>query len=234
MTSTRPGEDHSVSSASEKRSPGPRRRLSRDRIVDGAIRVIEAEGLPALSMRRLAEELRVVPGTLYTYVKNRTALETLVLDAVVERDGLPHERPGTWRARLEAGAWADWHLYQARPWILDLNVPDVGPNMIRWVDSALRVFDGLGLAEKTKLHMINTLEAYVRGAATAHQEALRIEDPLLSSRPEAVAAAFSEAHALQRVAADDVRPFNDERFAFGLHCMLDGFERAVASAAGEN
>lgn len=231
MTSTSPDEDPSVSPRSEKRSPGPRRRLSQERIVDGAIRVIEAEGLSALSMRRLAEELRVVPGTLYTYVENRTALETLVLDTVVERDGLPHQRPGIWRAQLEAGAWADWHLYKARPWILDLHkaAREVGPNMIRWIDSALRVFDGLGLTEHTKLHMINTLDAYIRGAATVHQETLHAEAPPPSSRSGEVATAFAEAHALQRALGDSARPFGDDRFAFGLRCLLDGFEQTVAS-----
>lgn len=227
------GGDREARPPKQKRSPGPHRRLSKERIVDGAIRVIEADGLPVLSMRRLAEDLGVVPGTLYTYVRNRTALETLVLDTVVERDGLPHELPGTWREKLEAWAWSDWHLFRAKPWILNLrmSVRESGPNMVRWLDSALRVFEGFDVSESAKLHMIGTLDAYVHGASAVHQQAADAEDPPPSSMAEQVEAAFAVAPALQRALNSGVRPFDDERFGFGLRCLLDGFQATVEGSA---
>jgi AcrR family transcriptional regulator len=57
--------------------------LTRDRIVEAAMRVIDAEGLDALSMRRLGTELDVNPMAAYHYVPNKAALYDLVLDAVM-------------------------------------------------------------------------------------------------------------------------------------------------------
>ncbi|MBB4930870.1 AcrR family transcriptional regulator [Lipingzhangella halophila] len=207
-----------------RRSPGPRRRLSREGIVDAAIQVIEADGLAALTMRRLADELGVAPGTLYTYVSNRTALVTLILDTVVERDDLPHELPGSWREKLESWARSDFDHFCAQPWVLDLraSVREAGPNMITWFDSALRVFDGFGVPEETKLNMLGTLDAYVIGSAFAHTETLTPDQPA-SEMKHAAIAAYEAAPALQRALAHAPRTFGTERFEFGLACLLDGF-----------
>jgi TetR/AcrR family transcriptional regulator, tetracycline repressor protein len=57
--------------------------LTRERIIDAAMRVIDADGVDALSMRRLGTELGVNPMAAYHYVPNKAALYDLVLDAVM-------------------------------------------------------------------------------------------------------------------------------------------------------
>ena len=57
--------------------------LARERIVDAAMTIIDAEGLDALSMRRLGAELGVNPMAAYYYVPNKAALYDLVLEAVM-------------------------------------------------------------------------------------------------------------------------------------------------------
>lgn len=74
--------------------PGPRRRLTRELIAETAIGLAEREGVEALSMRRLATELSVVPGTLYTYVSGKEDLGLLVLETFSGRDPLPPHTPG--------------------------------------------------------------------------------------------------------------------------------------------
>ncbi len=177
-------------------------------------------------MRRLADTLSVAPGTLYTYVSNRTSLLTLVLDTVVEYDGLPHELPGTWREKLESWAWTDFNDFCARPWVLDLRatVREVGPNMITWFDSALRVFDGLDVSDEVRMHMVDTVDAYVVGSAFSYMETVAaIGHEPAEDMTRAVGAALQAAPVLQRALENSSRVFDAERFGFGLRCLLDGF-----------
>ncbi|CAL9567439.1 Tetracycline repressor protein class E [Nocardiopsis dassonvillei] len=213
---------------------GPRRSLSRERIVDEAVAVIEADGLAALSMRRLAERLGVAPGTLYTYVADRAALETLVLDAVVARDGLPHEYPGPWWRRLEEWARRDLATFRERPWILDLrrSARGVGPALITWLDSALRIFDDTDLPDRVRLDIIEALDAYVCGAAAEDSRTGEEERAPAPELREEVGEAYASAHALRRVTENGALTAHRGRFEFGLSCLITGF-RAVAAEYGE-
>ncbi|MFD6100169.1 TetR/AcrR family transcriptional regulator [Nocardiopsis flavescens] len=213
---------------------GPRRSLTRERVVDEAIAIVESDGLAALSMRSLAERLGVAPGTLYTYVPNRTALETLILDAVAAGDALPHRLPGPWWLRLEAWARQDLVTFRERPWVLELrrSTPGVGPALIAWLDSALRAFDGTGLPEQVKLDMIEALDAYVCGAAANDAQAHGGERlPDMELFPE-TGRAYADAHALRRAAGEGALTAHQGQFEFGLRCLIAGF-RAVAEEYGE-
>jgi AcrR family transcriptional regulator len=194
--------------------------------VDTAIELIEARGLSALSMRSLAERLGVAPGTLYTYVANRTALESLILDTVVDRDGLPHELPGTWLEKLEAWARADWVTFREKPWVIELRHAshDYGPAAITWLDSALRIFDGTGLPAQVKFDMIDALDAYVLGVAAVDVQSSDRTPEVATDRTAEVSRAQLRATALQQAAAAGARPFSASRFEFGLRCLLAGFQ----------
>ncbi|WP_017587684.1 TetR/AcrR family transcriptional regulator [Nocardiopsis ganjiahuensis] len=212
-----------------RRRPGPRRRLSLELIVDTAIELVEARGLSALSMRSLAERLGTAPGTLYTYVANRSALEALILDAVVARDGLPHELPGTWLEKLETWARKDWVTFREKPWVMELRRanPDFGPASVIWLDSALRVFDGTELPAQVKLDMIDALDAYVLGAATVDVQSngrAPGPSPELSGKLDE---AQLKVPTLFQALSTGATPFSASGFEFGLHCLLAGF-RAIA------
>src|SRR5437588_11584179 len=79
---------------------GPKPRHSVEDVVRAAIALADAEGLAALSMRRVAETLQLSPMSLYTYVPSKAELMDLMLDRVAgEMDG-PEPRAGHWRAQL--------------------------------------------------------------------------------------------------------------------------------------
>jgi AcrR family transcriptional regulator len=87
--------------ATESRTP-----LTREQIVAAAIRLADAEGLEALSMRRLGQELGAGATSLYWHVRNKDELLDLVVDRIIGevRDDM---RPAeSWRAELEATARA--------------------------------------------------------------------------------------------------------------------------------
>lgn len=146
-------------------SRGPARGLTVERIVDAAIEVVERDGPSAMSLRRVAAHLGVGVASLYTYVPGRAELEALMLDAVAVGRILPHERPGSWRDKLEALALDDWQEIRQHPWVLQLGAAEQvpGPNMLRWLDSALRIFEDTSLSEAEKLSVIESVDAYVRG-----------------------------------------------------------------------
>lgn len=77
--------------------------LSRQWIVDTAVRIMRADGLEKVTMRRLAQELDTGPASLYVYVANTAELHAAVLDALLGEVDLGREgEDGDWRERLVA------------------------------------------------------------------------------------------------------------------------------------
>ncbi|MFJ6070982.1 TetR/AcrR family transcriptional regulator [Streptomyces sp. NPDC093065] len=94
---------------SARREPVSRRErpakpaLSRRRIVDTAVRIMRAEGLDKVTMRRLAQELDTGPASLYVYVANTAELHAAVLDALLGEVDLSGRGAGDdWRDQLRA------------------------------------------------------------------------------------------------------------------------------------
>ncbi|MFF3624951.1 GntR family transcriptional regulator [Streptomyces sp. NPDC002467] len=140
----------------------------RARIVRAAVAIADAEGLAALTMRRLGAELGVSAMSLYRHVSSREQLVVLMADAVFGEPTLPERPPPYWRERLELSAALQWQLYRTHPWLagaMNLNRPLLIPNGIRHIDWALAALDGLGLDDDTRMHAAVTLFGYVRGHA---------------------------------------------------------------------
>ena len=102
----------------------PRRRArarpDRRRIVAAAIELADAEGLGALSMRRVADALGVGTMSLYTYVPGKAELLDVMLDTVLAEAARP-DGAGGWRAGLERRARENWALYHRHPWMLQIS-----------------------------------------------------------------------------------------------------------------
>ena len=132
------------------RSPtrGPKPGLSVETIVQTAIEVADAEGLPALSMRRVAERLKVGAMSLYTYVPGKAELLDVMLDTVYGEIRIPDDAASDWRANLEQRAREDWALYLRHPWVLQIARarPLLGPNETALFESTARAVSGIGLA----------------------------------------------------------------------------------------
>jgi AcrR family transcriptional regulator len=100
--------------------------LTRERVVDAALALIDAEGVDALTMRRLGQELGVQGMALYTHVEHKDDLLNAVAKRVLDELEFPDTPPTTWQERVRAVvmAWAglqDRHprafplIYRARP-----------------------------------------------------------------------------------------------------------------------
>ncbi|MFH8409626.1 GntR family transcriptional regulator [Streptomyces sp. NPDC018019] len=218
--------------------------LSRDRIVRAGVRIADAEGLRALSMRRVAAEFGVSSMALYRHVANKDELVMLMADATFAEVELPDPAPRHWRARMEAGARLQWKLYQRHPWVaqyLSITRPQPMPHamvLIEWTMATATQFDPL-----TKLRLALTLINHVRGTAAALEEDLEAEQQtgmdqeqwMASLEPEYEriigSGAFPMYEGINDV--DDAGMLGlDAMFEFGLARLLDGFELFSEGRAG--
>ena len=84
----------------------PRTPLTRQAIVEAALRVLDREGMDALSMRKVGEELGTGAASLYWHVRNKEELLQLVFEAVIEETRLPTPDPANWQEQLREFARA--------------------------------------------------------------------------------------------------------------------------------
>ena len=222
---------------------GPRPKLRMSDVVRKAVALADREGLGALSMRRLAEELGVTAMSLYTYVPGKGELLDLMTDAVCAETARPEHEGRPWRDRLTGIAHENWALYQRHPWLLQVatNRPVLGPNLIAKYDYELRAVDGLGLTDVEMDMVIALLADFVHGSVRAAINQMQAEQhtgmselewwekfqPLLAKvfDPER----FPTASRVGAAAGEEFQAAAAPRrtFAFGLERLLDGVEALV-------
>jgi AcrR family transcriptional regulator len=156
---------------------GPKPSRSAEEVVLAAIGLADAEGLPALSMRRVAEALGLSPMSLYTYVPSKAELIDLMIDKVAGEIEEPGPELTGWRAKVEHFARQRWAMAQRHPWLMQIGVhrPPLGPNILAKLEIMLQALDGLGLAELEMDHLSALILDYVRGSARAALDAREIE-----------------------------------------------------------
>jgi AcrR family transcriptional regulator len=157
---------------------GPKPGLSVERIIRAAIELADAEGLAALSMRRVAERLGVGTMSLYTYVPGKAELLDVMLDTVLGEIARPDGAAGGWRAGLELRAREDWALYHRHPWILGIAGARalLGPNETTLYDATLHTVSGIGLSGREMMLVVSLVTGYVRGAAQGAVDAAHAKD----------------------------------------------------------
>jgi AcrR family transcriptional regulator len=135
---------------------------TRDQVVDAAIGIADAEGLAAVTMRRVATEIGAGAMSLYTYVPTRDRL----LDLMVDRVGAaarPVEITGDWRADLLSLAGAQRELMLAHPW-LPAALPNrrlTGAHMLAYLEQGLAALAPTGLDGPTKMEIIALITGFV-------------------------------------------------------------------------
>jgi AcrR family transcriptional regulator len=208
---------------------GPRSSLDVDRIVAAAVRLADAEGLAAVSMRRVAGELSVPAMTLYSHVPGKGELVDLMLDGVLG-ELYPDEQAtaaGNWRARVEAVARENRRFLLRHPWALSVGHPPPGPNRMRKQEIELRAVDGMGLSEMQMDLLVSLLDGFVRGAvggapsdAGKRQGAEVVEPYAQRVDPDR----FPTVARVAAAAAEDLPAgvAADRAFEFGLERLLDG------------
>jgi AcrR family transcriptional regulator len=223
--------------------------LSRDEIVDAAIAIADAEGPDAVSMRRIAQVLRAGTMSLYWHVASKEHLLDLMLDALLAEVEVP-DPSGDWQADLRAYARSSRMALLRHRWVIDFigGRPGMGPNTLRSVDRSLALLDGLPLDLATALTILQSVTTYVTGVVVRELQELRLERQQEQSgasaqETEAAARAWGARlkaaggfeHFVQIFEQDvdpDARETREQRFTFGLDCLLDGIAVHVRGLSG--
>lgn len=175
------------------RRRGPKPALSTTQIVRAAMELADAEGLPAVSMARVAETLGYTPMALYRHVANKEELLLLMVDAVAA--DAPEIPDGAgWREGLLLWTRAQIDMGIRRPWMLELPLSSAppGPHRVRWMEQAFKAMRTLDLPADEKLAVIGLLAQHVLGEARVQVESRRAavqqvlrDSGLPASTPEA-------------------------------------------------
>jgi AcrR family transcriptional regulator len=154
------------------RKPG----LTVAQIVAAAIGVADAEGLAAMSIRRVAQELGAGAMSLYRYLPGRAELLDLMVDTVYAELPLATVE-GAWRARLEAVARENRELYLRHPWLLEVATgrPVLGPNTMAKYEHELAAVERIGLTDVEMDAVVTLLNGFVRDAVRGAVDAAAAE-----------------------------------------------------------
>ena len=216
----------------------------RDRIVDTAIQLADAEGIGAVSMRRIGTELGVPTMSLYRWMPSKDDLTLHMLDATLGRMEWPDRPPRGWRPQLEYAARGLWAITQAHPWLAQLvsiTRPQLAPNAMLHTEWSMRALSGLGLSGGETLRISLTLVGFGIGTAVAmdnerqaHRDTGITSDEWMATQEAKARAIFATGRypVLASFAEDD--DFDSELdtlFEAGLAIILDGIERLIDKKA---
>jgi AcrR family transcriptional regulator len=213
--------------------------LSRDEIVQAAIVLADSEGAGAVNMRRIATELCVGAMSLYWHVADKERLLDLMLDAVEGEDGTT-VLSGEWREDFWRIASQRRRALLRHPWVVDFmsGRPPFGPNALLQIERSLSVLDDLDVDTRTALQILTTVDNYVTGSVLNELREIRVEHT--QSGSGLTAQEITDGMKAWRDRLDrsgrfgrvlrvfdegidpDAAETRDERFEFGLDCVLGG------------
>lgn len=199
--------------------------LSRERILEVALELLDRDGLDALSMRRLADQLGAGTMTLYGYFHDKGELLDAVADAALSEEPLPPLR-GSWKSRLRLIAQHARRSVERHPALgaARLTRPMLSPGALRLTEAAAGILRRAGFDAADAARAYRLMFSYVVGFASfspqgsaqdltraAHAAIARLspdEYPVLTGMASAAADAMG----------------GDEQFEYGLALILDGLE----------
>jgi AcrR family transcriptional regulator len=223
----------------ERPARGPKPAYSRDQITDAAVRIADAEGLEAATMRRIAAEIGAGAMSLYRYVPSRDNLIELMADRLqgeIDVEGMPS---GDWRADLTRYADGLRAMRLRHPWIATVqqSLPSFGPNQLLLIERLMGVLDAFVPIDEN-LGLIAMLNGYVEGTVREENSAAEAVRRSGLSEPEWMARSGpyvdrlvkSGKHPiLTKIVMEARRPHlsRDDQFRHGLQRVLDCIAAAL-------
>ncbi|AKZ60297.1 putative TetR-family transcriptional regulator [Streptomyces ambofaciens ATCC 23877] len=199
-----------------------REQLTREQIVAATIELLDAEGVEALSMRKLGTRLKAGATSLYRHVANRDELIQLAVDDVFGELGPPAAATRrTWRTSVARAATELRALVLRHPWVGpelgQVGLLHVGPNAVRMTSGLLAQFQAAGFPEGEEDQAAGALMSYVVGIATSEAAYLS-----LVTRSGVSERDWLSDHSSNFGEEVDPRQVREDRFAYGLDRILDG------------
>ena len=209
--------------------------LSRDRVLRAAVGLADREGINALSMRKLGQEVGVEAMSLYNHVRNKEELLNGMIDIVFGEIDLP-AADAEWSAAMRQRAISARQALKRHPWAVGLmeSRAQPGPATLRHHDSVLRNLRTAGFSVELAAHAYSVLDSYIYGF-TLNELTLPFDNS-----PERVAEVAGnimrempagEYPYLTEMAVEHaMKPGYDygDEFEFGLALILEGIRKTRA------
>jgi AcrR family transcriptional regulator len=191
--------------------------LSRERIVDAALALVDAEGLAALSTRRLATELGVSGPSLYNHVATKDDLLDAVADAVIAHVDISPLGAAPWPEALHAWAVSYRDTLAAHPNLVPViaHGPGRRPHALRMADAVYGALVDAGWPPREATRIGALMRYFVVGAAIGSFAGGFIDDPALY---EADYPHLTDAHRLHARR----REIDQDAFDTGLDALIAG------------
>ena len=210
--------------------------MSRERVLRAAIELADAQGISALSMRRLAGALGVEAMTLYYYVENKSALLDGVTDIVTAEIDLPMPG-GDWKAEMRRTAMSAFEVYQRHRWAPNLILDSAGtvPARLAYMEALLGTLRQAGFSAAMTDSAYHVIESHIMGYALwltemdlgTPEDLARMASAFVDTLPDGTYPYLVE-HVGEHLKPRD--PEDEGDYAFGLDLVLDGLERILAGS----
>jgi AcrR family transcriptional regulator len=219
--------------------PRTRKPLSKDRVLAKAIALADADGIEALTMRKLGHALGVEAMSLYNHVANKGELVSAMVDSVIDQFELPED--GAWDAAVRRCAISGHDLLIEHAWacrlaLLPSDVTTIAGPRIRYMEWLLRRLREAGFSAEVAYSAYHTLDSHIFGFTLwqlGHGEAARAMTPPPGEQLEEWAQRLLEQmrdtypylaeHGEQHMADD--APSGRYEFEFGLDLILEGLKK---------
>ncbi|GIF15218.1 TetR/AcrR family transcriptional regulator [Actinoplanes teichomyceticus] len=231
--------------------PLPERRptrvlLDREQIIDAALRISDAEGIDAVSTRRVAAQFGTGPSSLYAHVSNKDELLRLMFDRVCGEIELPAQEPERWQHQIKELMRNTHRILLAHNDLARVALAMIpnGPNALRASEWMLSLAIRAGLPPDLSAWANERIFLYV--TADAYEASIWRAQLRHLGRPKAeverqvkgdLRGYFNDLPAdrfpyLSRHADAMVSGTTEERFEFGLDLLIDGLQRYVGKTTG--
>lgn len=214
-----------------------RERLSRQRVLEAALRIVDSEGLAALTMRRLGRELSVEAMSLYRHVPNKDALLDGVVELVILEIDVPAGIDGDWKEAIRHVLRSYRRAAHSHPNAFPLVTvrPLNTPEALRRLDANFEILRQAGFDESTAIVAFHTLAGYTRGFALEEVTGRALgAQPLDAKHVDPRSLPADEFPRISELGPLLVDADRDAEFERGLDLILTGLEaerRATARRA---
>jgi AcrR family transcriptional regulator len=213
-----------------------RGRLSRDRVLHGAVAVADAGGIATLTIRTLAHELGVKPMSVYHYVANKDEILDGIVDLVFSEIELP-SAGGDWRSEMRRRAISARRVLRRHPWAIPLMQSRTNPGLatLRHHDSIIGTLRAAGFSLEMTAHAYALMDSYVYGFALS-EAALPINGPeTVTEVADQMMHLFNPdtyPHLVEFATGHVLKPGYDfgAEFEFGLDLVLAGLATSMSES----
>jgi AcrR family transcriptional regulator len=210
--------------------PEPRTSLTRARVLAAAVDLADRDGLDALSMRKLGQDLGIEAMSLYTHVRNKDDLLDGMLDAIVREITVARTGPD-WKAALRQTVMAARTIVLRHPWAPPVIVTRTqpGPVMLGYLDAVMGILRDGGFSVAVTHHALHILGSRILGfTQDLYDDSPDLDPAAAAILAEQVAGRFPHVAEMAMAVTHDGGLGgcdDDVEFAIGLDLILDGLER---------